>query len=226
MTWVKICGTTSLEDALLAAEAGADALGFIFAESPRRIEPELARQTIKKLPVEIEKVGVFVNASLRSIGEVAEKTGITRIQLQGEEDAAFLRKLRESLPRLKVTKVLRVDERLVEFIAAISGLDLADSIMLDSGSPSRPGGTGKPFDWAAAKQSVAKATGGSAVHWIVAGGLTPENVGDAIRLLRPWGVDVVTGVESAPGKKDAIKVEKFISAVRRLEVPLQIELKN
>ena len=218
MTWVKICGTTTLEDALLATEAGANALGFIFAESPRRIEPEAAKRIIARLPASVEKVGVFVNPLFESLSEVAEKTGITRVQLHGEEDAVFLRKVREGFSGLKLTKVLRVDQRLADILAMFSGSDLADSIMLDSGSPSRPGGTGKAFDWEAAKRTIAQSTRSSNLHWIVAGGLTPDNVGDAIRRLRPWGVDVVSGVESAPGKKDPGKVKKFISAVRTLEV--------
>ena len=216
MTWVKICGTTNLEDALLAAEAGADALGFIFAESPRRIEPELAGQIMARLPAGIEKVGVFVNASLQDIGSIAETTGITRIQLHGDEDVVFLRSLAERLPALKLTKVVRVNAGLAESLARVNGAAV-DSILLDSGSAERPGGTGKPFDWQTAKETIAKASLGSNVRWIIAGGLTPENVGAAIRRFNPWGVDVVSGVELSAGKKDRGKLKKFVSSVRAVE---------
>jgi len=218
VTWVKICGTTNVGDALLAAEAGADALGFIFSESSRQVESEVARQIIARLPAGMEKVGVFVNPSLQFIREVVEKTGITRVQLHGEEDAVFLRKLGESLPRLKLTKAFRADSDLAESLRRIEGTAFVDSTLLDSGSPARPGGTGKTFDWGAAKEKIAQANLGSNVRWIIAGGLTPENVGEAIRLFRPWGVDVVSGVELIAGKKDASKLKSFVAAVRAIQL--------
>ncbi len=215
MTWIKICGTTSLEDALLAAEAGADALGFIFAESPRRIEPQQAQQIIAKLPSRIERVGVFVDPSAEYVYLVALQTGITRIQLHGDEDADLLRRLRESLPSLRITKTVNAGNAIQESLRRLNGSAFVDSVLLDSGSISQRGGTGRVFDWHAAKAAIAQS--GVNLHWIIAGGLTPENVGEAIRLFHPWGVDVVSGVESRPGRKDAGKLKNFIAAVRAAE---------
>jgi phosphoribosylanthranilate isomerase len=215
VTWIKICGTTNMEDALVAAEAGADALGFIFAESPRRIAPERAREIVAKLPAKIEKVGVFVNPSLEYVREVAQQTGITRIQLQGDEDEAFVRAVGESLPLLRLTKTIQANEHLRESLQALNGSSLMDSILLDSGTAVQRGGTGKVFDWQAAKGAIAQS--GLKLHLIIAGGLNPENVGEALKLFRPWGVDVVSGVESRPGKKDADKTKNFVSAVRAAE---------
>jgi len=215
VTWIKICGTTSLEDALLAAEAGADALGFIFAESPRRIEPQQAQQIIAKLPSRIERVGVFVDPSAEYVYLVALQTGITRIQLHGDEDADLLRRLRESLPSLRITKTVNAGNAIQESLRRLNGSAFVDSVLLDSGSISQRGGTGRVFDWHAAKAAIAQS--GVNLHWIIAGGLTPENVGEAIRLFHPWGVDVVSGVESRPGRKDAGKLKNFIAAVRAAE---------
>jgi len=215
VTWIKICGTTSLEDALLAVEAGADALGFIFAESPRRIEPQQAQQIIAKLPSRIEKVGVFVDPSAEYVCLVAQQTGITRIQLHGDEDADLFRILRESLPSLRITKTVNASDAIQESLRKLNSSAFVDSLLLDSGSVSQRGGTGLVFDWQAAKAAIAQSRVN--LHWIIAGGLTPENVGEAIRLFRPWGVDVVSGVESRPGKKDAGKLKKFIAAVRAAE---------
>ncbi|HZR28951.1 MAG TPA: phosphoribosylanthranilate isomerase [Terriglobales bacterium] len=211
MTWIKICGTTCLEDALLSAEAGADALGFIFTESPRRIEPECAREIIMELPARIEKAGVFVNPSLEYVRKVAQLTGITRIQLQGDERPDLIRAVEKSLPSRRITKGIGVDGHLREALVALNGSAI-DTILLDSGSAAQRGGTGKVFDWRAAKEAIAQS--GLDFRWIVAGGLTPENVGEAIQLFRPWGVDVVSGVESRPGKKDANKLRQFVAAAR------------
>jgi phosphoribosylanthranilate isomerase len=215
VTWIKICGTTNLEDALLAAEAGADALGFIFAESPRRITPELARSIIAQLPGEIENVGVFVNSSVEDLCEVVKGTGITRIQLQGDEDADFVRTVKEKLPSLPIAKALRVDERLRESLGALNGSALVDCIVLDSGSVAQRGGTGRIFDWQMAQDAIAQS--GIHLHLIIAGGLNAGNVGEALRIFRPWGVDVVSGVESCPGKKDASKIREFIAAAQAVE---------
>ncbi len=215
MTWIKICGTTSLEDALLSVEAGADALGFIFAESPRRIEPERAREIIMELPARIEKVGVFVDPALEYVRKVAQLTGITRIQLQGDEQPGLLRAVEKSLPSRPITKAMGVDAHLREALLALNGSAAMDSILLDSGSSTQRGGTGKVFDWPAAKEAITQS--GLNLRWIIAGGLKPENVGEAIRLFKPWGVDVVSGVESHPGKKDANKLKNFVAAVRAAE---------
>ena len=215
MTWIKICGTTSLEDASLSAEAGADALGFIFAESPRRIEPERAREIIMELPARIEKVGVFVDPALEHVRKVAQLTGITRIQLYGDEQPGLLRAVEKSLPSRRITRAISAGMHLREALLALDGASGMDSILLDSGSAAQPGGTGKVFDWPAAKEAIAQS--GLDLRWIIAGGLNSENVGEAVRLFKPWGVDVVSGVESHPGKKDANKLKNFVAAVRAAE---------
>jgi phosphoribosylanthranilate isomerase len=217
VTWIKICGTTSLEDALLAVEAGADALGFIFVESPRRIEPRRVREIISKLPDSVEKVGVFVDASLEYVRDVAAQTGITCAQLQGREDLEFVRNLKTAIPALRVIKTVRADH-LADALSAFLDPAVMDRILIDSGSAKQPGGTGKVFDWQAARKAMTGSASAQDFHWIVAGGLAPENVGEAIRLFHPWGVDVASGVESVPGKKDPDKLERFVAAVRAAEV--------
>lgn len=216
MTWIKICGTTSLQDALLAVEAGADALGFVFAKSPRRIEPEQAADIIAKLPDKVEKVGVFVNPSLAYVCEVTRQAGITRAQLYGNEDSDLINKVAESSSRLRITKTV-LAESLQGFLTGLRDPAVVDTILIDSGSARQPGGTGRVFDWQAAKQTITQSRVNPNLRWIIAGGLTPENVGDAIRLFRPWGVDVVSGVESRPGSKDPDKLKRFVAAVRAAE---------
>ncbi len=216
MTWIKICGTTNLEDARLAVEAGADALGFIFAESPRRIGPQEAREIVARLPGRIEKVGVFVNPSAEYVHNVAQQTGITRIQLHGKEEMGFIRGLAAAAPTLRVIKTIQADG-LRDALTAFRGPVVIDSILIDSGSATQPGGTGQVFDWQAAKKAIAGSGANPSLHWIIAGGLTPGNVGEAVELFRPWGVDVVSGVESRPGKKDADKLKRFVAAVRAAE---------
>jgi phosphoribosylanthranilate isomerase len=211
MTWIKICGTTNLEDALVAVEAGADAVGFVFYEkSPRYITVEAAREIVEKLPEGVEKVGVFVGESPDGVDAIGRQVGLTAVQVYSPATQEWLDWQRESGCKLMI---------------AIPGSDLVDSIfigdgmkkalhaiLLDSGSGARPGGTGERFDWESVKGMVRGL--GKSVAIVVAGGLTPENVGRAIGILKPWGVDVASGVESRPGKKDPEKVRAFAKAVR------------
>ena len=209
-TWIKICGTTCLEDALQSIDAGADALGFIFAPSKRRITPEQAQQIISKLPPEVEKIGVFMNSTAAEIASIAGNVALTGIQMHGDESAAEVyshlpKDRRDALRKIKT--VLVQDGFASKFDSdAVSGL--VDAWLLDSGA-----GSGKTFDWQAARAQLGNQQG----RLIIAGGLTPENVGDAIRAFNSWGVDVVTGVESAPGRKDPEKLKAFVAAVRRAE---------
>ncbi len=226
MTWVKICGTTSLEDARLALESGADALGFVFAESPRRVAPEAAQQIIAQLPAKVQKVGVFVKEPARYVREVVERIGLTSIQLHGGEDELATA---SDLAPWAAHRGLRVILAFSLFSGphkeVISGFEVArdaalnrkprPAFLLDAGTRERPGGTGRRFNWELAAPIFHSAQ--NALELIVAGGLNPENVGEAIHLLRPWGVDVVSGVESAPGKKDAEKVRAFMAAVRQAD---------
>ncbi len=219
MTWVKICGTTNLEDARAAVEAGADAVGFVFAESPRRIAPEAAAKIVRELPPQVEKAGVFVGHPAARIREIVEQVGLTALQLHGDDQD--LARAEAILPW--------AHERGLRIIVAVSMLETAGigverpqpgahhrrAMLLDSMTPSLRGGSGVTWDWKQLAPFVDAIRG--AVDVIVAGGLKSENVQEAIRVLHPWGVDVVSGVERAPGKKDHEKVRAFVAAVRAAE---------
>jgi len=213
MTWIKICGTTNLEDAQLSIAAGADALGFIFAESPRRISAAQAKKIIGHLPESVEKVGVFVNESVEKIREIVKEAGLTSVQLHGDEDINFLRALSGDSLRLRVYKVLPANSRLKDALVEFRGPNAPAAFLVDSAVNGKRGGTGQKSDW----QSVAAAVGGGNGKWIIAGGLTPQNVAEAIQTLLPYGVDVVSGVEREPGKKDQAKVKAFVQAVRKAD---------
>jgi phosphoribosylanthranilate isomerase len=210
-TWIKFCATTSIDDALAAIEAGADALGFVFAPSKRRIAPDLASEITAQLPENVERVGVFTNESAERVAEVAEKVGLTAVQLHGDETPALIHELTGLLPgrSLGVIKTILVnDEFEARFVQLCRDYDCIDSILLDSGS-----GSGRIFDW----QKVQPLLQRNGKRLIVAGGLNPGNVGEAIRRFSPWGVDVVSGVEREPGRKDPEKLKAFVAAVRRAE---------
>ena len=205
---------TNLEDALVAVDAGADAVGFVFYEkSPRNISIETARKIVEKLPGRADKVGVFVNETPERVSEIADEAGLTAVQLHGDEykDAdryAIGGKLLFTLP---VTDIVR-DLRGQSGFCGLPKLPDGACVLLDSGSRDRRGGTGKPFAWGEANQFVA--TLKQFYRIVVAGGLTPSNVSWASEFLNPWGVDVVSGVEASPGKKDPEKVRAFVRAVR------------
>ena len=205
-TRVKICGITNIEDALLAVKLGADELGFNFyVKSPRYISPILAQAILSKLPQNVLRTGVFVNETVEKIVETARVAGLDNIQLHGDEDKDFVDGIR-GISGLAVIKVLRVTP---EFKPKDAVDYDADAILLDAYSKKERGGTGDTFDWdIALKVSTLVPT------LYLAGGLTPENVGDAIRKVRPYAVDVCSRIESEPGKKDAEKLERFIAAVR------------
>lgn len=232
MTWLKICGTTNREDALVAANAGADAVGFVFAPSPRRIAPEDAAAISAALPRSIEKVGVFVNESAERIDEITRLVGLTAVQLHGDETPDFARTLfrdpsghPSGRGRVRIFKAVSmfpgIESMLRNFAAsgAVDGL-LVDSVAvraasIGGGAELVRGGTGVTFDWARTADflpGIAQRT-----RVILAGGLSPGNVADAVRMLRPWGVDVCSGVEAAPGRKDHEKVWAFVTAVRNLD---------
>jgi phosphoribosylanthranilate isomerase len=217
MTWVKICGITNLEDALVAVEAGADAVGFVFYEkSPRKITVEAAREIVGKLPAGVEKVGVFVNHSAKQVARMAERAGLSAVQVYpfGSEERLggdLLRKIQlrmfVAIPGERVT----AEEGFGVFFSS-EILRRTSAVFLDSGNSQRPGGTGKAFDWGGAAAPVRLMS--KAVPVVIAGGLTAENVAEAIGILNPWGVDVASGVEAKPGKKDPGKVRAFVRAVR------------
>ncbi|HEY6936109.1 MAG TPA: phosphoribosylanthranilate isomerase [Terriglobales bacterium] len=222
MAWIKICGTTNLEDALAATEAGANALGFVFAPSPRRISPRDAARITAALPPSVEKIGVFVNQSVDLVLDTVEKAGLTGVQLHGEEDVRYARQLQEKNGQLRIIKAISLRE-----VGDGKGKGLAvatqdeaaktfSALLLDSGSGSRRGGTGTTFDWQEAAPMARLFA--KKFPLIIAGGLNAENVAKALRIFQPWGVDVVSGVERSPGQKDPDRVQAFIAAVRAAEV--------
>jgi phosphoribosylanthranilate isomerase len=204
--WVKICGTTNLEDALVSVEAGADALGFIFAPSPRRISPKGAKKIISELPKKVEKVGVFVNQRREVILDTVGEAGLTAIQLHGDEDPESAEILKKRVRVYKVVNAHSVANGADEFV------NVAAAIFVDAGSREKRGGTGRTFAWDEAAPFIKLLRRRTKV--VIAGGLDPGNVSRAIELFQPWGVDVVSGVEKEPGKKDHDKVRAFVTAAR------------
>ena len=201
MVKIKICGITNLEDALLAVDAGADALGFVFfKESPRHIFPEQAAAIIRQLPPFVQTIGLFVNEALDTVNGTADLCGLDIIQLHGDESPEFCAGVKR-----RVIKALRVKD--ITCLDSMKDYRPA-AFLLDTWSPNAHGGTGRSFNWEIAA-SAAKSN-----RIVLAGGLTPANVADAVRQVRPYGVDVSSGVESAPGKKDAALVRNFIQAAR------------
>jgi phosphoribosylanthranilate isomerase len=207
--WVKICANTSLEDARLAADAGADALGFVFAPSPRRVTPAQAAAMVSELPAAIEKIGVFVDSSFTEIASTVEASGLTGVQVHCNGDETLPAQLRARFGSgLRILRVVHFGPD-----AKIPDDASADGFLIDSRTATAVGGTGVAYDWSLAATTLfqnAKAR----KRLVAAGGLTPENVAEAIARLRPWGVDVVSGVEAAPGRKDAAKVRAFVANAR------------
>lgn len=225
MTWVKICATTNLDDARLSVAAGADALGFIFAPSPRQITAQAAAQIISGLPAEIAKIGVVVNQPPETLAALAKEAGLTGLQLQGEEPAERLTDYRSVLESRTIIKTLQARSILAGGDAYIDGYLHAskffDAILIDAGSAAQRGGTGVPFDWNALLPHISRIK--ETMPVIIAGGLSPDNVGDAIHVFQPWGVDVVSGVESGAGRKHEAKLRAFVQAVRRADAATSLE---
>jgi phosphoribosylanthranilate isomerase len=197
---VKICGVTRLEDALLAARLGADAIGFNFWPGSRRyVHPEAARAMVRALPPLVTAVGVFVNPTRDEVLRALEASGVAAAQLHGDEPP----ELCASLP-CPVIKAIRVSGP--ASLAALAAYD-AQGILLDAAAPGY-GGSGTSFDWALAAEAAA------ARPILLAGGLSPDNVVAAVRAVRPWGVDVASGVEASPGVKDPEKLRRFIAAAK------------
>jgi phosphoribosylanthranilate isomerase len=221
MTWIKICGTTNLEDALLAVDAGADAVGFVFYEkSPRNIDVETAREIVEKLPRGVEKVGVFVDHEAQKIHDAVLKAGLTAVQLHGKLSMESVwqdqRPAAESVGVSKLIPMIHGDAlKDGGFLISQRAQEKIFAVLLDSISDRAKGGTGTSFDWEGTRGMVQSMS--LLVPVIVAGGLTPVNVLKAIELFQPFGVDVVSGVEARPGKKDSEKVRAFVNAARGVE---------
>jgi phosphoribosylanthranilate isomerase len=224
MTWVKICGITNLEDAITAVEAGADAVGFVFYEkSPRYVTPDAVGEIVAELPESVAKVGVFVYDGADKATQVVDQCGLTDIQIHlrlpfptttSDPLAAVASSRRTpfflAMPAAWWVPDGPVHMHLSSFLARPE--QAFNRILLDSGNAGQPGGTGETFDWHRLAGTIREMSQDTKV--IVAGGLTPSNVGEAIKTLTPWGVDVSSGVEQKPGKKDPQKVRSFIAAAR------------
>ena len=201
MTKVKICGITNLNDAMFAVDYGADAIGFVFAKSIRKISKEKARAIIRKLPPFVTTVGLFVNETVENIETACRFCGLDAIQLHGNEPPNTINKLKD----IKTIKAFRIQNE--EDISPIKKYK-PNAILLDVYSENQMGGTGTTFDWKIVKKLK------TSIPIIVAGGLTHLNVSQAVKIVKPYGVDVSSGVETKPGKKDKRLIKKFIDALK------------
>jgi phosphoribosylanthranilate isomerase len=237
MTWIKICGTTNLEDVQLAVQAGANALGFVFYEkSPRYINPEAARKIVEEMPENIEKVGVFVDSDAPDWVAIVNDVRLTAVQWHMPADPAQVRFSTRASSRncfgrhidvypsfpfnwfkngvtFSTGPEFHVEPGRSKYVP--KNIPGPPRMFLDSGTSETPGGTGKTFDWEKALSLTEQLR--KAYDIVIAGGLTPNNVKQAISKFHPFGVDVVSGVEARPGKKDPEKVRAFIEAVRQAD---------
>lgn len=205
-TKVKICGITNLADAIDVVDCGADALGFNFyLLSKRFVKPKLVHEIVANLPPEVMKIGVFVNDNIERIRSIVAEAKLDAIQLHGDESPTFVDELRSNL-HLPIIKAFRVSgEQVVDEITRYR----IDGVLLDAHSTKDRGGTGETFDW-----KIAKMVTDICPKTYLAGGLSPENVADAISIVKPHAVDACSSLESEPGKKDRDKVAQFIAAAR------------
>jgi len=217
--WIKICANTNLEDARLAADLGAHAVGFVFAPSVRRVTPAQAGAITRQLPQAVERIGVFDTQNAGEIARAVDEGGLTGAQLHSSLNLDLIRRLQNASAR-RITLIQAIHwnttsnaespgESLRSQLRAIHKETGIERVLIDSQVGSATGGTGITFDWKAAA-AILKAELGD-LKLIVAGGLRSENVADMIQRLKPWGVDVATGVEVSPGNKDPQKLEAFIS---------------
>jgi phosphoribosylanthranilate isomerase len=212
--WIKICGNTSREDALLAVDAGADALGFVFAASPRRVTSDQVAAITEQLPASIEKIGVFVEAPIEEIVATVRACRLTGVQLHSVMAAELPARLRAEFgPTLRVLRVVHFGPDAPQHAEAYLADPNVDSVLVDSRTATAVGGTGIPFDWARAAQVLFQQAG-VRQRLIAAGGLSPDNVAEAIATMKPGGVDAVSGLEASPGRKDPAKVRAFIANAR------------
>lgn len=202
MVRVKICGITSVEEALAAVDCGAHALGFVFAGSPRRVDPVQARRIVRELPPFVCKVGVFVNAGREDVVGVAEYCGLDALQFHGEESPGYCRDW-----RWPVIKAFRVRD--ISFLEEIARYRVS-AYLLDAFVPGRRGGTGVSFNWELAREA------GRFGRIVLAGGISPANVEEAVKLVNPFAIDVSSGVETG-GRKDPEKIRSLLATVRRVD---------
>ncbi|MFH0965728.1 MAG: phosphoribosylanthranilate isomerase [Planctomycetota bacterium] len=206
MTRVKVCGITNPFDARLAVHAGADALGLLFAESPRRVTVAAAREILEVVAPFITPGGVFMDAPLEMVRDICRELRLHTVQLHGMESPDEIRELRREFRVIKTLELTREDE--VQNLTRIA----ADAYLLDARGPAGAGGTGRTCDWTLAAQAAAQ-------HLVVlAGGLSPDNVREAVRTVRPFGVDASSRLEESPGKKDPALLRRFVEEVRKADL--------
>jgi phosphoribosylanthranilate isomerase len=205
---VKICGVTQPEQGRAIANLGATALGFICVrQTPRYITPNQIRTIIEQLPSSIDRIGVFVNATEEEIGQIVAATGLTGVQLHGDESSEFCRQLRQSLPGTEIIKAFRIKDS-ESLLATNAYFDSVDTLLFDAYHPQLLGGTGKTLDWG----TLAKFR--PVCPWFLSAGLTPDNVVDALQQLNPNGIDLSSGVERSPGDKDLERVDRLFQKLK------------
>jgi len=207
---VKICGITKPEQGKAIAQLGATALGFICVQaSPRYVTPQQIRAVVEQLLVQVDRIGVFADATIEEICQVVADSNLSAVQLHGNESSEFCEKLRQSLPGVEIVKALRV--KTPECLdRAATYAKCVDTLLLDAYHPQLLGGTGKTLDWVTLQQFRPNCP------WLLAGGLTPDNVLDALRELQPSGIDLSSGVERSPGDKDLDKVAQLFEKIHSL----------
>lgn len=218
--WIKICGNTNLEDARLAAELGADAVGFVFAPSPRQVTPAQVAAITPHLPTEVAKIGVFHSHDFDTIAATVTQAGLTGVQLHDGFSPTLITALTDAIPGIFVIQTThwkvngqhaQSSEEFASSLHQLRSTDGIHAVLVDSRTPTASGGTGITFDWQAARHALVQL---GTVPLIVAGGLNPGNLADAISVLKPWGIDVASGVEAHPGRKDPEKLAEFIGIAR------------
>ena len=205
---VKICGITNLEQGRAIANLGATALGFILVpSSPRYISTTQLASIIPHLPTPVDTIGVFVDSSLKEIGQIVRSTGLSAVQLHGQETPDYCRELRQQLPAVEIIKALRI--RNAQDLANATNYEtVVNTLLLDAYHPQLMGGTGHTLDWSMLENFLPQCP------WLLAGGLNPDNILEALGKVNPDGIDLSSGVELAPGNKDLSKVEKLFQQLR------------
>jgi phosphoribosylanthranilate isomerase len=219
--WIKICANTNLDDAQLAAELGADAVGFVFAPSKRQVTAAQVARITPHLPATVERVGVFPALVAEEIAETAQQAGLNTVQLHGGVSLALIRQLHKIFNgQISLIQTVHWEADtgnasaivVADHLKAIATDGLVARVLIDAKVGSATGGTGTTFDWNAARTTLAEAATG--LKLIIAGGLRHDNVAEAIRRLDPWGIDVASGVEQSPGRKSPEKLAAFIRVAR------------
>ena len=206
---VKICGITKPIQGKTIASLGATALGFICVKaSPRYVTPEQIKAVIDQLPQQIDKIGVFANSSQEEIAQTVAESGLTGVQLHGDESIEFCQQLREILPKVEIIKALRI-KNADDFDKAKTYTTYVDTLLLDAYHPQQLGGTGKTLNWDTLQQFDPDCP------WFLAGGLTPKNILEALDKVKPSGIDLSSGVETAPGDKDLDKVKDLFEKLKK-----------